>query len=281
MHGNRELGSGIAKGAASFIKKSTYGLTDSLTKFTSSVGKGLSSATFDAEYQERRRLAQRRNKPRHAFYGFASGAGALLDSIGSAGQGVIAQPVAGFRDEGGFGFLKGIGKGLAGAVIKPAVGVADFASNVTEGLRNTTTMFDPPTQDRVRQPRHVPFDGVLGTYSAREAIGQTWMREVDRGHFKRDHYVAHVEIQSSDNVVLLTTSHIISFFSVKLRLDWSLKLSQLGGATSEDTGITFSDRAGPSYNRFMYIQDQETRAWFFGQVEKVVKEYNANKQLEA
>ena len=105
-------------------------MTDSLTKFTSSVGKGLSSATFDAEYQERRRLAQRRNKPRHAFYGFASGAGALLDSLGSAGQGVIvrfyllfliiilmnhkAQPVAGFRDEGGLGFLKGIGKGLAG-----------------------------------------------------------------------------------------------------------------------------------------------------------------------
>jgi vacuolar protein sorting-associated protein 13A/C len=107
MHGNRELGSGIAKarpffymnrlnteyeydqGAASFLKKTTFGLTDSLTKFTSSVGKGLSSATFDAEYQERRRLAQRRNKPRHAFYGFASGAGAFLDSLGSAGQGVI------------------------------------------------------------------------------------------------------------------------------------------------------------------------------------------------
>ena len=69
-------------------------------------------------------------------------------------------------------------------------------------------MFDPPTQDRVRQvcpkasvvcrannleqPRHVPFDSVLGTYSAREAIGQTWMREVDRGHFKRDLYVAHI-----------------------------------------------------------------------------------------
>jgi vacuolar protein sorting-associated protein 13A/C len=118
------------QGAASFIKKTTFGLTDSLTKFTSSVGKGLSSATFDAEYQERRRLAQRRNKPRHALYGFTSGAGALLDSLGSAGQGVIvgsysslsfiilmkhkAQPVAGFRDEGGFGFLKGIGKGLAG-----------------------------------------------------------------------------------------------------------------------------------------------------------------------
>lgn len=34
-----------------------------MTKFTSSVGKGLSAATFDSEFQRERRLTQRRNKP--------------------------------------------------------------------------------------------------------------------------------------------------------------------------------------------------------------------------
>lgn len=101
MHGNRELGIGLAKvgifsvyphritflslfkGAASFVKKTVFGLSDSFTKFTSSVGKGLSNftestifylwplglsaATFDSEYQSRRRMTQRRNKPRHAM----------------------------------------------------------------------------------------------------------------------------------------------------------------------------------------------------------------------
>lgn len=85
MHGNKELGIGIAKvslqlfrsnqtlirptnqGAASLVKKTVFGLSDSVTKFTSSVGKGLSAATFDAEYQARRRMTQRRNKPRHAM----------------------------------------------------------------------------------------------------------------------------------------------------------------------------------------------------------------------
>jgi len=101
MHGNRELGIGLAKvgifslyphritllslfkGAASFVKKTVFGLSDSFTKFTSSVGKGLSvftestifylwplglsAATFDSEYQSRRRMTQRRNKPRHAM----------------------------------------------------------------------------------------------------------------------------------------------------------------------------------------------------------------------
>jgi len=56
VHGNKELGIGIAKvgiyidllpafshssqGAASFVKKTVFGVSDSVTKFTSSVGKG-------------------------------------------------------------------------------------------------------------------------------------------------------------------------------------------------------------------------------------------------
>ena len=38
MNGNEEL-KGF-KGAASFVKKTVFGLSDSMTKFTSSVGKG-------------------------------------------------------------------------------------------------------------------------------------------------------------------------------------------------------------------------------------------------
>ena len=55
----------------------------------------------------------------------------------------------------------------------------DLASNLSEGIRNTTTVFDNPARDRVRmvsgrlargnvkltripsQPRHIPADGVL------------------------------------------------------------------------------------------------------------------------
>ena len=29
------------------------------------------------------------------------------------------------------------------------------------GIRNTTTVFDAPKRDRVRVPRHVPYDGIL------------------------------------------------------------------------------------------------------------------------
>ena len=62
MHGNKDIGIGIAKvrksqflevlaliiqqGAASFVKKTVFGLSDSFTKFTSSVGKGGSNPSL-------------------------------------------------------------------------------------------------------------------------------------------------------------------------------------------------------------------------------------------
>lgn len=44
---------------------------------------------------------------------------------------------------------------------KPAVGVMDFLAASTEGIRNTTTVFDQNEIDRVRLPRHIAADGVL------------------------------------------------------------------------------------------------------------------------
>lgn len=83
------------------------------------------------------------------------------------------KPIEGAESEGAVGFFKGVGKGLVGydlsvarhnvciedvradgvlcrAVTKPVVGVFDLASNVAEGVRNTTTVFDNPARDRVR-----------------------------------------------------------------------------------------------------------------------------------
>ncbi|THH01814.1 hypothetical protein EW026_g979 [Hermanssonia centrifuga] len=153
MHGNQELGIGIAKGAASFVKKTLFGVSDSVTKFTSSVGKGLSAATFDSEYQMRRRMTQRRNRPRHAIYGVTAGAEAFANSVASGVEGVVLKPIEGAESDGAMGFFKGIGKGLVGVVTKPVIGVFDLASNLSEGIRNTTTVFDNPARDRVRLVR--------------------------------------------------------------------------------------------------------------------------------
>ncbi|KAH9950347.1 vacuolar protein sorting-associated protein 13 [Amylocystis lapponica] len=266
MHGNSELGIGIAKGAASFVKKTVFGLSDSVTKFTSSVGKGLSATTFDSEYQLRRRMNQRRNKPRHAIYGVTAGAEAFASSVVSGMEGVVMKPIEGAESEGAKGFFKGVGKGLIGAVTKPVVGVLDLASNLSEGIRNTTTVFDNPARDRVRLPRLIPSDAVLVPYSDREALGQYWMKDLDNGAYRGELYVAHINLPGGDHVVLLTASKVVSFWSNKLRLEWELPFTVVQGVTIEDTGIKFAHKAGREQDKFVLIPDKSSQAWFFNQV---------------
>ncbi|KAH9486936.1 Vacuolar protein sorting-associated protein 13 [Psilocybe cubensis] len=280
VHGNKELGIGIAKGAASFVKKTVFGVSDSFTKFTSSVGKGLSAATFDSEYQARRRMTQRRNKPRHAIYGVAAGGEAFASSVTSAMEGVFMKPLEGAESEGALGFFKGVGKGLVGAVTKPVVGVFDLASNVSEGIRNTTTVFDNPERDRMRLPRLVPSDGVLRPYSSREALGQSWMKDLNDGAYRREFYVAHINSPGADNVILLTASRVLSFWSKKLRLEWELPFTQIQGVTVEDTGIRFAHKAGKEQDKFAFIPDKASQSWFFNQVASVVKSFNARRRMD-
>jgi len=240
----------------------------------------LSAATFDSEYQARRRMTQRRNKPKHAIYGVTAGGEALASSVASAMEGVLMKPLEGAESEGAVGFFKGMGKGIVGAVTKPVVGVFDLASNVSEGIRNTTTVFDSPDRDRVRLPRLVPHDQVLRAYSAREAMGQYWMRDLNNGAYRRELYAAHINTPGSDNVVLLTMSRVLSFWSKKLRLDWELPLTQVQGITVEDTGIRFAHKSGREHDKFVFIPDKASQSWFFERVANVVKAFNVRKRMD-
>jgi vacuolar protein sorting-associated protein 13A/C len=111
---------------------------------------------------------------------------------------------------GAAGFAKGVGKGFVGYVYiggklqdltllcslftKPAVGVMDFLAASTEGIRNTTTVFDQQDLDRVRLPRFIASDGVLRPFSAREALGQSWLKDLDAGAYFHESYVAHLGV---------------------------------------------------------------------------------------
>lgn len=127
----QELGIGIAKGATMFVKKSVFGVSDSLSKFTGSISKGLSAATLDKEFQDRRRISRSRNRPKHALYGVTQGADSFFTSVASGVGGLARKPIEGAEREGALGFLKGIGRGVVGLATMPAIGVFDLASSMT------------------------------------------------------------------------------------------------------------------------------------------------------
>ena len=125
----QELGIGIAKGATSFVKKSVFGVTDSMSKFTGSISKGLAAATLDKQFQDRRRMTRARNRPKHALFGVTEGANSFVTSVASGVGGLARKPLEGAEREGVAGFFKGVGKGVLGLATKPAIGVFDLASS--------------------------------------------------------------------------------------------------------------------------------------------------------
>lgn len=149
-------------------------------------------------------MTRARNRPKHALYGVTQGATSLASSLVDGVTGLGRKPLEGAEREGALGFLKGIGKGFVGLATKPAIGIFDLASNVTEGIRNTTTVFDAEGLERVRLTRFIPRDGIVRPYSQREALGQFWLKQVDNGKHFDEEYIAHLDLTEHDCIVMLT-----------------------------------------------------------------------------
>lgn len=276
MHGNRELGFGIARGASNFVKKTVFGVTDSVSKLTGSISKGFAAVTLDREFQSRWKRSHFRNKPKHALYGITAGANALLISVASGIEGLALRPLEGAEENGAAGFVQGLGRGLVGAVTKPAAGFFDMASSITEGLRNTTLMFEQNNIDRVRLPRFIASDHTIRPYSEREALGQMWLQTADQGRLLHDEYVAHANTPGPHGgaTIMLSESRILYIRTGRLKVLWEVVWSDLNTISLENDGISLVLRGGV-LGPFLPITESSTRLWLFRQISGVVQKYNA------
>jgi vacuolar protein sorting-associated protein 13A/C len=294
----QDLGVGIAKGASSFVKKSVFGLSDSVSKFTGSISKGLAAASMDKEFQDARRMSRSRNRPKHALYGITSGGNAFASSLASGIGGLARQPLQGAEKEGAAGFMKGVGKGILGLATKPAIGAFDLASNMAEGVKNTTTVFDQEGLDRVRLTRFIGLDGVVRPYSQREALGQFWLKTLDNGKYFNESYIAHLELNSGSQgdrnaaggttsgssgrssqgseasmLVLITYNSIMLVRAKKLTTEWDVPLKDVQTISKERTGMSIVLKGGTN-GPFIPIADETSRNWLYKQVAVAVNAYN-------
>jgi vacuolar protein sorting-associated protein 13A/C len=268
-----ELGIGIAKGASSFVKKSVFGFSDSMAKFTGSMSKGLSAATLDKEFQDQRRMSRARNRPKHALYGITAGGNAFASSLASGLGGLARHPIQGAEKEGALGFVKGVGKGLLGVPTKAAIGAFDLASNMAEGVRNTTTVFDQEGLDRVRLTRFIGQDGIVRPFAQREALGQFWLKTLDNGKYFNEDYIAHLELQGEEKLVMLTYNNIMLIRTKRLQTEWEIKLPDIQTISKERTGMSVTLKGGTN-GPFIPVADEQSRNWFYKQVAVAVNAYN-------
>ncbi|WFD35586.1 Vacuolar protein sorting-associated protein 13 [Malassezia cuniculi] len=277
MHGNRELGLGIARGASNFVKKTVFGLSDSVSKLTGSISKGLAAATMDREFQNKWRMSRYRNKPRHALNGITTGANSLFTGVASGFEGLALRPLEGAEQGGTAGFVQGIGRGLVGAFTKPAVGFFDMASNVTEGLRNTTLAFEQNQIDRVRLPRFIASDGIIRPFSEREALGQMWLKNLDHGRLIAETYVAHVDTEGPGGgaTIMLTENRILYVRTARLKVLWEVVWADLNTISLESGGIALVLRGGVM-GPFLPLSEASTRMWLFRQISTAGMYYPPN-----
>ncbi|KAL4891857.1 hypothetical protein BDV59DRAFT_59444 [Aspergillus ambiguus] len=268
-----ELGYGIAKGATSFVKKSVFGLSDSMAKFTGSMSKGLAAATLDKEFQDKRRMSKYRNRPKHALYGITAGGSAFATSLASGIGGLARHPLQGAEEGGIGGFFQGVGKGLLGLATKPAIGAFDLASSLAEGVRNTTTVFDAEGLDRVRLTRFIGTDGVVRPYSQREALGQFWLKTSDDGKYFNEDYIAHLELPGRDMLVMLTYNRIMLVRTKKLQTEWEIRLRDIQTISKERTGMSITLKGGTN-GPFIPVQDESARNWLYRQIAVAVNAFN-------
>ncbi|ANZ74777.1 BA75_01327T0 [Komagataella pastoris] len=279
----QELGIGLAKGSLSFVKKSVFGLSDSFAKFTGSMAKGLTAATLDTSFQERRRLNQRRNKSKHGFLGFTAGASSLFESVSSGISGLTDAPSQGAATEGASGFFKGIGKGIIGLPTKTAIGFFDLASNVGEGIRSTTTAFDGEGIEKVRLPRFIAQNAPISPYSERDAQGQFWLKSANGGQFFNDKYLTHAVLPGREYVVVISYTHIILVSIADLSVSRSIEMKQIKSILVDSTGLqiklTDRDSKSEATEMFIPLPEQKTRREVYQKLSIAVQDFNKRCQV--
>ncbi|KAI8075646.1 hypothetical protein BDF21DRAFT_495147 [Thamnidium elegans] len=266
----QDLGIGIAKGVGGFMKKSVFGITDSMSRFTGSLGKGISAATMDKKFQDRRRMNMTRNKPTHAIYGVTQGVGYFGTSVASGFAGLVKRPIEGAENGGVTGFVGGVGKGLVGAFTKPVVGLFDMASNVTAGIRETTTVFETGQLTRERLPRYTGKDGIVAVYSQREALGQMWLKEMETGKYYNEVYIAHSIVGQDVTIAILTYTRIMVIRSDTLKQEYAIHLDDIESVETGSDKIYLHLKKPTTID--LSIVEKTSRDWFAKNIHRIMSQ---------
>eukprot|EP00397_Hematodinium_sp_SG-2012_P000124 GEMP01000124.1.p1 GENE.GEMP01000124.1~~GEMP01000124.1.p1 ORF type:complete len:3074 (-),score=625.81 GEMP01000124.1:525-9746(-) len=217
---------GIARGVASFARKTVGGFSNSVSKIASNVSSNLNVLTMDEEYQTRQRSRSARDRPKTVLEGLLKGANAVGQGVFDGVTGIVKSPVDGSKSGTPEGFAKGLAKGLSGLVVKPLAGLADGVKHTAEGIRNETGIHQ--TRPPMRQPRVMyGVDRVIRPYSVEDS--RAWQLMAQAGY--RDD--AMVDNILNDSAILMLTINNLVYFDLKGRLIFGVGREYMGEVIGE------------------------------------------------
>lgn len=168
----KKIGRGVMKGAVSLASNTADGLLGTATNVTRSFGKGVAALTMDDIFLRNR---ERLNKPPLSTSGYLTRpVKDIANGVFCGVVGVIRVPYYGAKQRGAFGFILGVGKGIAGIAAKPVVGVLDAFTHTGDGIRYIVKSASTKRGNPPKRRRHANLfgpDGRLLPYSYSAAYG--------------------------------------------------------------------------------------------------------------
>ncbi|XP_037004999.2 intermembrane lipid transfer protein VPS13A isoform X3 [Artibeus jamaicensis] len=173
IQGPEEFVEGMALGLKALVGGAVGGLAGAASRITSAMAKGVAAITMDEDYQQKRREAMNK-QPAGLREGITRGGKGLVSGFVSGITGIVTKPIKGAQKGGAAGFLKGVGKGLVGAVARPTGGIIDMASSTFQGIKRATETSDEVQS--LRPPRFFNEDGVIRPYRLRDGTGNQMLQ---------------------------------------------------------------------------------------------------------
>jgi len=136
--------------------------------------------------------------------------------------------------------------------VKPTVGVIDFATQTTKGIRNTATFFDPKARQRRRPPRHFGTDKLLEPYDKNKAEGNEILVLLDNSKHRSETYLYHKILLSKSpkekkqrkRLLLVTNEHLFYRTPNNYKPKWKLTISDITNLEVKPEGIVFHTSEG-------------------------------------
>ncbi|XP_037004998.2 intermembrane lipid transfer protein VPS13A isoform X2 [Artibeus jamaicensis] len=175
IQGPEEFVEGMALGLKALVGGAVGGLAGAASRITSAMAKGVAAITMDEDYQQKRREAMNK-QPAGLREGITRGGKGLVSGFVSGITGIVTKPIKGAQKGGAAGFLKGVGKGLVGAVARPTGGIIDMASSTFQGIKRATETSDEVQS--LRPPRFFNEDGVIRPYRLRDGTGNQMLQKI-------------------------------------------------------------------------------------------------------
>ncbi|XP_058190168.1 uncharacterized protein LOC131307586 isoform X5 [Rhododendron vialii] len=154
-----------------------------------SLSKGFAELSTDGQFLQLRSKQVSSRRITGVGDGIIQGTEALAQGFAFGVSGVVTKPMESARQNGILGLAHGLGRAFLGIIVQPVSGALDFFSLTVDGIgascsRCLEVLNSKTTFQRIRSPRVIRADHILGEYNEREAVGQIilYLAEASR-HF--------------------------------------------------------------------------------------------------